>query len=132
MYDVSHVLRVLRVDKGLSQDELAEALKVSRVTLSLWESGRRSPSKENCEAICEYFGIDMNYLLGFSSVRKSTKQGTEVMVFKEGNTTDTTLYLPDGFLDPKGAYWAEMNSAKTQILIYSRESKSVVTTISKF
>lgn len=132
MYDVSHVLRVLRVDKGLSQDELAEALKVSRVTLSLWESGRRSPSKENCEAICDYFNVDMNYLLGFSSVRNSHKAGVEVMVFKEGNTTDTTLFLPDGFLDPKGTYWAEMNPAKTQIVIYSRESKSLVATINKF
>lgn len=132
MYDVSHTLKVLRVDHGLKQEDLAKELGVSRVTLSLWESGGRSPSKENCEAICDFFNIDMNYLLGFSGMRNSQKAGVEVSVFREGSLAESTLFLPDDFLDKKGSYFAEINKAGTQIAIYTRDSKSLVVTITKF
>ena len=44
-------LQELRMNKGLTQDELAEALYVSRTAISKWESGRGYPSIDSLKEI---------------------------------------------------------------------------------
>ena len=44
-----------RKDLGLSQEELAEILYVSRTAVSKWESGRGYPNIESLKAISKYF-----------------------------------------------------------------------------
>ena len=56
-------LQALRKQKGLTQEELAEALYVSRTAISKWESGRGYPNIESLKAIAGYFGITLDSLL---------------------------------------------------------------------
>ncbi len=56
-------LHVLRKRIGLSQEQLAERLGVSRQAVSKWESGRAVPESETLVAISEYFGVSLDYLL---------------------------------------------------------------------
>ena len=56
-------LQELRKQKGLTQEELAEALYVSRTAISKWESGRGYPNIDSLKAISKYFSISLDELL---------------------------------------------------------------------
>ena len=56
-------LQELRKNKGLTQEELAEVLYVSRTAISKWESGRGYPSIESLKQISTYFGVSIDDLL---------------------------------------------------------------------
>lgn len=56
-------LLTLRKQKGWTQEELAEALYVSRTAISKWESGRGYPSIDSLKAISKLFSISIDELL---------------------------------------------------------------------
>lgn len=57
-------LKTLRESRGLSQLELSKELGVSSGLIALYETGKRSPSKEKMEIIADYFNVSMDYLTG--------------------------------------------------------------------
>ena len=56
-------LRKLRKIRGLTQEELAEILYVSRTAVSKWESGRGYPSIDSLKEISNYFSVTIDDLL---------------------------------------------------------------------
>ena len=56
-------LQELRKGRGLTQEELAEALFVSRTAISKWESGRGYPSIDSLKEISNYFSVSIDDLL---------------------------------------------------------------------
>lgn len=56
-------LQELRKQKGLTQEELAELLYVSRTAISKWESGRGFPNIESLKAISKTFCVSLDELL---------------------------------------------------------------------
>ena len=56
-------LQELRKSRGLTQEELAEALFVSRTAVSKWESGRGYPSIDSLKEISKYFSVTTDELL---------------------------------------------------------------------
>lgn len=56
-------LQELRKSKGLTQEELAELLYVSRTAISKWESGRGFPNIESLKAISKFFSVSLDELL---------------------------------------------------------------------
>lgn len=56
-------LQELRKSRGLTQEELAEALFVSRTAVSKWESGRGYPSIDSLKEISNYFSVSIDDLL---------------------------------------------------------------------
>lgn len=62
----------LRKEKGLTQLELAEVVKVSRQAVSKWESGGGMPSTENLRGLSELYGVPVDYLLN-----DNAEKGTE-------------------------------------------------------
>lgn len=67
MANFQNILKMLRASKGITQDELAKALKISRSTIGMYESGSREPDFETLELIADYFNVDIDYLLGRTS-----------------------------------------------------------------
>jgi len=61
-------LQNLRKQKGLTQEELAEALYVSRTAISKWESGRGYPSIDSLKEIAKYFSVTIDELLSSDEV----------------------------------------------------------------
>ena len=61
-------LQELRKNKGLTQEELAEALYVSRTAISKWESGRGYPSLESLKEIAKYFSVTIDELLSSDEI----------------------------------------------------------------
>ena len=56
-------LQELRKNRNLTQEELAEALFVSRTAISKWESGRGYPSIDSLKEISHYFSVTIDELL---------------------------------------------------------------------
>ena len=61
-------IQELRKSKGLTQEELAEALYVSRTAISKWESGRGYPSIDSLKEIAKYFSVTIDELLSTDEV----------------------------------------------------------------
>ena len=61
--DFRERLIVLREEKGLSQQQFADRLGVSRQTVFRWESGKSVPSAAQIKNICSEFGLDANEFL---------------------------------------------------------------------
>lgn len=56
-------LQELRKSRGLTQEELAEILYVSRTAISKWESGRGLPSIDSLKGIAAFFSVSIDSLL---------------------------------------------------------------------
>ena len=56
-------LQELRKNRGLTQEELAEELYVSRTAISKWESGRGYPSIDSLKELSNYFSVTLDELL---------------------------------------------------------------------
>ena len=61
-------IQELRKQKGLTQEELAEKLYVSRTAISKWESGRGYPNIESLKAIAKFFDVTVDELLSSGEV----------------------------------------------------------------
>lgn len=85
-------LQALRKQKGLTQEELAEHLYVSRTAVSKWESGRGYPSIDSLKAIASFFSVSIDGLLS----------GEEVLTLAEEDQKEKTGRFRDlvfGLLD---------------------------------
>lgn len=60
---INEKISILRHDAGLSQDELAEKLNVSRQSVSKWESGKALPDTDKLLALSELFNVSTDFLL---------------------------------------------------------------------
>lgn len=61
-------LQELRKKRGITQEELAEALYVSRTAISKWESGRGYPNIDSLKEISNFFSISIDDLLSSETV----------------------------------------------------------------
>lgn len=65
---IGSFIRELRKEKGITQEELAEAMNTSRRTISRWETGSNMPDLDMIPEIAEFFGISISEL--FDGKRK--------------------------------------------------------------
>lgn len=56
-------LQALRKSRGLSQEQLALELNVSRQAVSKWELGESTPDLDKLRALCAFFGVTSDYLI---------------------------------------------------------------------
>ena len=85
-------LQELRKQKGLTQEELAQILFVSRTAISKWESGRGYPNIDSLKAISQFFSVTVDELLS----------GDELLTIAEEDHKKRELGLRDlifGLLD---------------------------------
>ena len=62
--ETKNVIYELRTGKGMSQDELAEKLFVTRQAVSRWENGETVPNTETLKLLSRLFNVSINTLLG--------------------------------------------------------------------
>lgn len=85
-------LQELRKHKGLTQEELAELLFVSRTAVSKWESGRGYPNIDSLKAIARFFGVTIDELLSGDELLTIAEKDTEQ---KENHIRDLVFGLLD-------------------------------------
>ncbi len=57
-------LKMLRLEKGIGQIELAKQLNVSKGIISLWENGLREPTMSSLIQLALFFNVSLDYLVG--------------------------------------------------------------------
>ena len=62
--ETKDILLELRTKKGLSQDELAEKVFVTRQAVSRWENGETTPNTETLKLLSKFYDVSINTLLG--------------------------------------------------------------------
>mgnify|MGYP000757122000 FL=1 len=62
--DTKDMILELRTKMGLSQDELAEKVFVTRQAVSRWENGETTPNIETLKLLSKLFDVSINTLLG--------------------------------------------------------------------
>ena len=85
-------LQDLRKQRHLTQEELAEALFVSRTAISKWESGRGYPNIDSLKAIAKFFSVSVDDLLS----------GEEILTIAESDQKKKSEWIADlmfGLLD---------------------------------
>lgn len=85
-------IKKLRTDNGLTQDELAKKIYVTRTAISKWESDRGFPNIESLKAISKYFSVSLDELLS----------GEEILAIAENDNKQKERTLRDlifGLLD---------------------------------
>ena len=85
-------IKKLRTDNGLTQDELAEKIYVTRTAISKWESDRGFPNIESLKTISKYFSVSLDELLS----------GEEILAIAENDNKQKERTLRDlifGLLD---------------------------------
>ena len=71
-------LKKLRAEKGLSQNEIAKRMYVTKVTVSRWENGNRLPDAAMIYRLSEVLGMDINVL--FSAAAQSDESPNVILV----------------------------------------------------
>ena len=66
-------LRNLRNEAGLSQENLADAVHVSRSAIAKYENGGGKPSEETLKLIADYFKVDISYLNDDEEIKKTKR-----------------------------------------------------------
>lgn len=96
--NAGEIIKEIRTKNGLTQDDLAEKLFVTRQAVSRWENGETFPNTETLKAISELFDISVNTLLG--QPRKLICQccGMEL-------SDDSFSHEPDGTVNQKYCKW---------------------------
>lgn len=72
-------IKQLRKEKKLTQEELAEKIGISKRTLANWEDGVPSIKENKLKILCEIFGVDTPYMLGYNNVKNETDLKVSVL-----------------------------------------------------
>ena len=83
----------LRKEKNISQEELANALDVSRQTISKWETGESTPDFNKICPLCEYFGITSDELLSGKQNIIEAKKEDKKAKFARNLAISVGLYI---------------------------------------
>ncbi|MBE6877259.1 MAG: helix-turn-helix transcriptional regulator [Ruminococcus sp.] len=75
---LAYQMKQLRRQKGLTQQQLADYLHVSKGTVGMWETGRREPNTEILSELADFYGVSVDYLLG-----RETLSGAQKAVLQE-------------------------------------------------
>lgn len=86
--DIGEKLKALRTERGLTQEQLAAKLYVSRTAVSKWETGGGSPNLDSLQAVARLFDVSVDDLLSADDLivlardeRRSTARSSGMLSF---------------------------------------------------
>ena len=80
--DVGSLIRLKRIEKGMKQKELADALHVSATAVNKWEKGKNYPDPQNLQVISQLLEIPLTELLGVHPASSTQGSGANHAVSK--------------------------------------------------
>lgn len=94
--EFKNILRKLREEQNLKQNELSLKLNLSPSSISMYETGRRTPDIDTFELIADYFNVNLDYLKGRSNIKRPIincrKDSTNYSENNLGIPTTTMLF----------------------------------------
>lgn len=77
--DIGKAMKLMRKERGISQEALAKKLGKTTTTLSLIENGRKFPTTPRIKQICDGLGIKPIYLLLWALEKDDMPKGKETL-----------------------------------------------------
>lgn len=92
--ELGHTIKTLRNERGLSQDELADRVFVSRQSISNWENDKTYPDIQSLLLLCQVFSVSLDSLVkgDIPEMKKKIDQ-QEFAAFQRDNTVFTVLFF---------------------------------------
>ena len=87
-------LQELRKSKGLTQEELAQAIFVSRTAVSKWESGRGYPNIDSLKGLAKFFCVTVDELISPDEIIAAAEEEKRELI---GNYTSLLCHVMDVF-----------------------------------
>jgi transcriptional regulator with XRE-family HTH domain len=81
MNKVNTMIKLLRTEKGMNQEQLAEQLHVTRQAISSWETGKTQPDIDTLTRIAELFDVSVEQLIYGKTYDKAHPEKFKVMFF---------------------------------------------------
>lgn len=70
----SSIIKALRIQHKMTQQDLAEIVGLTPTGISYWESGKAIPNVETLEKLASYFNVTVDYLLGKKEMSDNDKK----------------------------------------------------------
>ena len=122
--ELSKKLSALRKQRGLTQEELASSLFVSRAAISKWESGRGYPSIDSIKTLARFYGVSIDALL-------SCEEALHLTQTEDKQDKQHILCLVFGLLDLSAALFFVLPLFRQQTgdVIYAVSLRSLTGTL---
>lgn len=119
-------LKKLRTEKRITQEELGRKVNVTKVSISGYENGNRSPDTETLQRLADYFEVSTDYLLG----RTQNQYSAELPNLTEKDKNDIARDLEkiinnigtDGYAHFDGRSIEDLDEDDKELLIASLEN----------
>ncbi|MED3468669.1 helix-turn-helix transcriptional regulator [Bacillus thuringiensis] len=93
---IGDTLKKLRKEQKLTQEQLGDAIGVSKMAISYFEKGKKAPGRESIKKIADYFHVTTDYLLGRTDSTELsnnqnniiTEEGKNIMAIIENLPTE--------------------------------------------
>lgn len=121
--EVGNRLLELRKEKGLKQDEVAQAVGITRASLSYYEKGERSVDIEVLYKLSNYYNVSIDYLFGLSDKtppKRDFETNTEMSSIGFSTEAMENFWGDRRFVELLNEFISHKDFHKFRELIYSR------------
>ena len=113
-------LKLVRKDRNITQEALAELLNVSRQAISKWESDNGYPETEKLLLISKTLNISIDYLMNDKNKVEAIKDIIKITGNKQDDCQNI-IYIGDGFTDYYAMEYVKRNGGTT-IFVYRNKN----------
>jgi len=125
MANIGERIRQLRLEKGWTQETLANLLGVSRLAVARWETGERRPRKKYLDKLAAILGLPMEELLGVEL--KGKEHSLKVFKSSERQIDPLALQLVQELLHSKGISLKETATTKKLLRLAEKRIAAIRT-----
>ncbi|MFB5690269.1 helix-turn-helix domain-containing protein [Bacillus cereus] len=102
---IGEKIKELRKNSKITQEQLGNAIGVSKMAISYFEKGKKSPGRESLKKIADYFGVTTDYLLGRSEDPELNEEEDKVVTEEGKNIMSLIESLPE---DERKKAWVQL------------------------
>lgn len=107
--NIADRIQSLRKVKGITQEELADEIGISRQAVSKWESEQSTPDLDKIIAMSEYFDVTTDYILKGIEIPKQTEEKNQNFIASQVLYLASTAFLVIGLLCAFGGWYTEQS-----------------------
>lgn len=113
--EIANKLLKLRKENGLSQEELADKLGISRQAVSKWERAEASPDTDNLICLAKLYGVSLDELL--LNEENSNKINNDTNIEDKADVVENNLGDDDENVPPSSSKWVKIHEFGNSIFV---------------
>lgn len=102
---IGEKIKELRKNSKITQEQLGNAIGVSKMAVSYFEKGKKAPGRETLEKIADYFNVTTDYLLGRSEDPELNEEENKTVTEEGKNIMALIESLPE---DERKKAWEQL------------------------